>query len=34
LLLIWMERHGQKYRSHVVMQSPSMKPRSVVFMYC
>ena len=27
LLLIWTERHGQKYRSHVVMQSPSMKPR-------
>jgi hypothetical protein len=27
LLLIWMERHGQKYRSHVVMQPLSMKPR-------
>ena len=25
--LIWTERHGRKYRSHVVMQSPSMKPR-------
>jgi hypothetical protein len=27
LLLIWMERHGRKYRSHMVMKSPSMKPR-------
>ena len=27
LLLIWMERHGQKCKSHMVMQSPSMKPR-------
>jgi hypothetical protein len=26
-LLIWMERYGQKYRSHVVMQPLSMKPR-------
>jgi hypothetical protein len=27
IVVVDMERHGRKYRSHMVMQSPFMKPR-------